>query len=218
MNVIVVGGEKLVYFLTRIFISKGYHVTVINRDADECHRLAKSLRARVILGDGSNPRTLEEAGANAADALLAATPHDQDNMVISQLAVRKFHIPRTLAVVNDPENERVFASLGLTSVFSATKILANLIEQKTGYESIINLIPIEEGKLVVVETLLESGSPVLGKPLKDIRLPENSLIASVFRGGQPIIPRGGTVLSSGDRLITICLPGDMGRVIKILTG
>lgn len=218
MNVIVVGGEKLVYFLTRIFISKGYHVAVINRDADECRRLAKSLRARVILGDGSNPRALEEAGANAADALLAATPHDQDNLVICQLAVRKFHIPRTLAVVNDPENERVFTSLGVTSVFSATKILANLIEQKTGYESIINLIPIEEGKLVVVETLLESGSPVLGQPLKDIRLPENSLIASVFRGGQPIIPRGGTVLSSGDRLITICLPGDMGRVIKILTG
>lgn len=218
MNVIVVGGEKLVYFLTRIFISKGYHVIVINRDADECRRLAKSLRARVILGDGSDPRALEEAGANTADALLAATPHDQDNLVICQLAVRKFHIPRTLAVVNDPENERVFTSLGVTSVFSATKILANLIEQKTGYESIVNLIPIEEGKLVVVETLLESGSPVLGQPLKDIRLPENSLIASVFRGGQPIIPRGGTVLSSGDRLITICLPGDMGRVIKILTG
>lgn len=218
MNVIVVGGEKLVYFLTRIFVSKGYHVAVVNRDADECRRLAKSLRARIICGDGSNPRTLEESGAHSADALLAATPHDQDNLVICQLAVRKFHIPRTLALVNDPENESVFTSLGVTSVFSATKILANLIEQKTGYESIVNLIPIEEGKLIVVETILESSSPVLDKPLKDIRLPENSLIASVFRGGQPIVPRGGTVLNLGDRLVTICLPEDMGQVLKKLTG
>ncbi|HDT12774.1 MAG TPA: TrkA family potassium uptake protein [Candidatus Aminicenantes bacterium] len=218
MNVVVVGGEKLVYFLTRIFISKGYHVAVINRDADECRRLAKALRARIILGDGSNPRILEEAGANAADALLAATHHDQDNLVICQLGVRKFHIPRTLALINDPENEPVFAALGVTSVFSATKILANLIEQKTGYESIVNLIPIEEGKLIVVETILEGTSPVLNRSLRDIRLPENSLIAGVLRSGQPIVPRGGTVLKLGDRLITICQPEDMGQVIKTLTG
>jgi trk system potassium uptake protein TrkA len=218
MNLIIVGGQKLAYFLSRIFTSKGYKVTIINEDKEEAKKLARMLKVTVVHGDGSDPQILEEAGANSTDALLALTPHDQDNLLICQLGIRHFHIPRTLALVNDPDNEEVFLQLGISSVFSTTRILASLIEQKASFESITNLIPIEEGKINATEIILENDSPVIEKSLRDVKLPEDSLIASIIRKGQPIVPRGSTVLKSGDRLIAISSPENLSRVLKILTG
>jgi len=218
MNVLVVGGGKLIYFMCRTFLSKGYAVTIINRDRDECTWLARRLKAVLVCGEGANPQILEEAGAATADAMLAVTPNDQDNLVICQLAARRFGVPRTLALVNDPDNEEAFRQLGITDVVCTTHILSSLIEQRAGFEDITNLIPIGEGKVNVTEVVLKETAPVVGQPLSDVGLPENSLIASMLREGQPIVPRGTTVLQPDDRLIVITLPENHGQVLKILTG
>jgi len=217
MKVLIVGGGKLVYFLTRALISKGYSVTIINRDAEECKWMSRRLKATVVYGDGSDPQILEEAGSHSTDVMLAVTPNDQDNLVICQLANLRFHIPRTLAVVNDPENEEVFRKLDITAI-STVGILSSLIEQKAGFDQIINLIPLSEGKINVTEVELTKDSPVAGKALVDIAMPENSLIASILRDGRPIVPRGATLLLPGDRLIAITLPENYGRVLRMLTG
>lgn len=218
MRVIVVGGERLVYFLSRTFVSRGYHVTIINRDRDECKRLARILKVTVVFGDGSDIRILEEAGARTADSLLAVTPNDQDNLITCQLAENHFRIPRTLALANDPDNEEIFLKLGISGVFSTTRILASLLEEKAGYESILNLIPVGEGKINVTEIVLEDDSPVIEKTLSEIKVPENSLIASIIRDNKPIVPRGQTALKAKDRLIVVSLPENLGEVLKILVG
>jgi trk system potassium uptake protein TrkA len=217
MHILIVGGEKVVYFLSRTFLSKGYRVTIVNRHRDECTQLARRLKATIVFGDGSDPQILEEAEADTADAVLAVTPNDQDNLVICQLAELRFRVPRRLALVNDPENEQVFRELGITAV-STTRILSSLIEQRAGYEDIINLIPIEEGKVNLTEVVLPESSPVIGRPLSDIALPGNSLVAYILRQAQPIVPRGPTVLRAQDRLIIITLPENHGQVLKALTG
>lgn len=218
MNVLIVGGEKLVYFLARLFTSKGHSVTVINRAQRECTRLARRLKSTIVYGDGSDLTILEEAGARSADAVLAATPNDEDNLVICQLASFHFGVPRTLALVNDPDNEEVFQKLEITSAISITRLLASLIEQRTGFDDIINLVPVGEGKLNITEVSLKKTSPVVGKTLMEIALPENSLIASIMRNEEPIVPRGPTELAAGDRLVLITLPENHGRVLKKLTG
>lgn len=218
MKVLVVGGGKLGYFLSRTFLSKGYDVTVIDRDQDECTWLARHLKATVVHGDGSDPRILEEAGAHSADALLAVTPNDEDNLVVCQLADIRFGVPRTLALVTDPDNEEVFRQLGITGVVSTTRLLSTLIEQKAGFEEITNLIPVSEGKVNITEVVLKETSPVAGQPLREIALPGDSLIAAVLRDGQPIVPRGATVLRVGDRLVVITLPENHGQVLEMLTG
>jgi len=218
MNILVIGGGKLVYFISRTFLAKGYKVTIINRHREECIRLARHLKVTVVYGDGSDPTILEQAGVGTADAVLAITPNDQDNLVICQLAKLRFRIPRTLASVNDPDNEDVFRDLGITTVFSTTRILSSLIEQRAGFEEITNLIPVGEGKVNITEVVLKETSPVIGQSLREIKLPENSLIGYVLREGQPIVPRGETVLQNRDRLIVITLPENHGQVLKILTG
>jgi len=218
MNILIVGGGKLAYFLSRTFISKGYAVTIINRDRAECTWLARSLKATVVYGDGSDLQILEEAGAGTTDTILAVTPNDQDNLVICQLGRLRFKVLRTLALVNDPDNEEVFRKLDITTAFSTTRIISSLIEQRTVFEEITNLIPVGEGKVNITELVLKENSPIIGRPLRDIILPENSLIAVVLRESKPIVPRGATELQTGDRLIVMTLPENYGQVLKTLTG
>jgi trk system potassium uptake protein TrkA len=217
MNILVVGGGKIAYFLVRTFTAKGHHVTVIDRDQEEGIQLARRLKATIVNGDGSDPQVLEEAGAYTVDVLLAVTPNDQDNLVICQLADKWFHVPRTLALVNDPDNEEVFQKLGITSAFSTTRILSSLIEQRTSFEGITNLIPVAEGRINVTEIVLNDSAYVVGKSLSTIEMPPHSLIAVIIRDDQTIIPRGLTVLQAYDRLIVITLPENHGQVIKMLS-
>jgi trk system potassium uptake protein TrkA len=218
MNVILIGGGKTTYFLARQFTGKGYRVTIINRDPAEAKRLSEQVHALVLLGDGSDPAMLEEAGARRAEVVVALTPHDQDNLVACQLARQLYGVPRTVALVNDPENETVFVELGVSVVFSATQIIANLLEQKLGFEDITALTPAAEGRVSITEVVLRPGAPAVDHTLQELDLPDNSLIACIVRDGQVIVPRGNSLLYVADRLILVTLPHSHGQTLRVLLG
>ncbi|SKA08134.1 potassium channel family protein [Selenihalanaerobacter shriftii] len=218
MKVILIGGGKVVYFLAKTFLSKGYEVAIINKDQDYCEILAKQLKATIIHGDGSDPYFLEDAGALRSDAVVALTPNDPDNLFICQLAEQKFQVPKTFAVVNNPTNEWVFQKLGVTKVVSTTSIIASLIEQQVTVDDVTNLFPIEEGKVTVTQVVLTEDSPVLGKDLSEVGLPYDSVLGSIIRKNEVIIPRGNTRLLEGDKVIVIALPQNQAEVFKVLLG
>jgi trk system potassium uptake protein TrkA len=217
MRVIIVGGGKALYFLGRSFVSKGYEAVIVNRDAEECRRLSRQLAVEVICGDGSDERILEQAGARRADAVLAITPRDQDNLVVCQLAALQFGVPRTVALANDPDNVGIFERLGVPA-FSTTHVLGSLIEQHAALDEITNLLPVGEGRVNVTEILLPAGAPVAGRRLKDVALPENALVAVVIRDGDPIVPRGDNDLRAGDAVVLITLPENHGAALRTITG
>jgi trk system potassium uptake protein TrkA len=175
------------------------------------------LKATVVNGDGSDMAVLHEAGALGAHAVLAITPNDQDNLVICQLASIKYGVPRAIALANDPDNAEVFQKLGI-SAFSTTQIISGLIEERAALDEVLNLLPLGEGRVNVTEILLKEDSPVAGKQLKEIILPENALVAVIIRDGRPIVPRGGNRLLPGDRLVLITLPENHGPVVKVFSG
>ncbi|MEX1229629.1 MAG: NAD-binding protein [Planctomycetaceae bacterium] len=218
MKIIVVGGGRVVYFLSRSFTSKGHSVTIVSRDAEECQWFARRLKATIILGDGSFPRILDDAGADNADLVLAITPRDEDNLIICQIAERRFGVPRTVAVVSDPDNETVFPKLGVKNVVSITRILSTLIEEQAGVEELTNLLALAEGRVNIAELELTKECPVLGLPLAEITLPESALIACVLRGKDVIVPHGATTLSVGDRVVLVTVPETHGKAVRMLTG
>lgn len=218
MKVIVVGGGRVVYFVCRSFLSKGHAVSIVNRDADECQQLARRLNATVIHGDGSFPRILDDAGIDDADAVLAITPRDEDNLIICQIAEKRFGVPRTVAVVSDPDNEEVFPQLGVKNVVSITRILSALIEEQTGVEEITSLLALGEGRVNITELELTDDCPVLAQPLVDVPLPKDALIGCVLRGKDVLVPHGETRLAPGDRVVLITVPETHGKAIKTLTG
>jgi trk system potassium uptake protein TrkA len=217
MNVVIVGGGKTVYFLCRTFLAKDYSVTVISKSQEDCVHVARRLKATVVRGDGSDPTLLDEAGVRSADVVLAATPNDETNLAISQLASLHFGVPRAVAVVNDPDNEAVFRSLGVAA-FSVTRIIASLIEQRASLDEITNLIPVAEGKINITEVTLRPDAPVVDKFLRDVKLPTDSLVAVVLRDGGVIVPNGATRLQAGDRITLITTPENHGPVVKGITG
>jgi trk system potassium uptake protein TrkA len=218
MRYVIIGGDKVVYFLGRLLISAGNTISVISRSPRDCQEIARQIKALVICGDGSDPRRLEEAEAGRADAVVAVTPYDADNLVTCQIARHKFGVPRSIALVNDPENERLFKRLGVTSVFNQTRLIASLIGQQLSAEDIVNLFPIAEGRVLATEIKIAESHPCAQKQLSDIQLPAGVLLAVVMRDDSVIIPRGDTRLLPGDRAILISTPDEQGPALRILTG
>jgi trk system potassium uptake protein TrkA len=180
--------------------------------------LARQVKATVIVGDGSDPAVLEEAGARRADVVLSLTPQDPDNLVACQVAQRLYHVPRTMALVNDPDNEQIFRQLGITEVFSATRVIGSLIEGQTVFDEITHLFPAAEGELHVSELVLDEQAPATGKSLAELDLPQDSLVAAIIRDGQVIVPRGQDRLQVADRLILIAVPENQEAVFRLLAG
>ncbi|MDK2918639.1 MAG: trk/ktr system potassium uptake protein [Candidatus Petromonas sp.] len=218
MNIIIVGGGKKVHFLTKSFISKGYRVTIVNNDKDYCKKLARMHDANIVYGDGTKPYILEDAGIAYSHMVIALTPKDPDNLVICQIAEKIYKIKRTFAVVNDPKNIDIFKKLGIDTVISTSDIISSLIEQKVSIDDITNLIPIEEGKIAIMEMEMNIDYPIIDKKLSEITLPKDAIVGCIIRGNNTVIPRGDTIIQRGDRLIVLSLAAAQPDVLKSIRG
>ncbi|WP_027340653.1 potassium channel family protein [Halonatronum saccharophilum] len=218
MRIIIVGGGKIVYYLTKNFISKGYKVSIINKDKEYCELLAREFNSLIVNGDGSKPKYLEEAEANKADAILALTGNDPDNLFICQLAKKEFEIPKSFSVINNPDNETIFKSLGIETIFNTTKLISLLIEQRIDTSDVNNLLAIEEGRVNISQIILRETSPVIGKTLKEIDLPEDIVFGCIIRDEHVLIPKGKTKLLLGDKVLIITLPEKQGEAFAALSG
>lgn len=218
MRILLIGGGKLTYFLAKQFASKGYYVTLINPDREEATTLARQLKATVIWGEGSALEILGEAGAYQTDVVLALTPQDEDNLVACQIAQTEYGVPRTIALVNDPDNQEIFEKFGVTVAFSATQIIANLIEKQASSEEIKTSLPVADGKINVTEIVLQPDSPAVGKTLNELPLPEDSLIACILRQDRTLVPSGDNCLQEQDRLILVSKPDSYGQLLRLLVG
>ncbi len=177
---------------------------MIEIDRDLCHRVANDLDIPVICGDGTTIQVLEEAGARAADALIGVTGQDENNLVACQVAKRSFGIKRTVARVNNPKNVKLMKALGVDNPISSTDNIARLLEREVDASPIKQLMSLNHGETTLSEIDLPPDFKHNGKKLAEIKMPEESVVVSITRGEQIIIPRGNTTLYSGDTIIIIC--------------
>ena len=128
MYVIVIGGGKVGYFLSRDLAERGDEVTLVEKDPQRADWLEGQLGSIVVRGDADEMALLSTTGVERADAVLAVTGDDEDNLVALQLAKRAFNVPLTIARVNNPANVEVFRRLGVDQAVSATEVLLRAIE------------------------------------------------------------------------------------------
>ncbi len=128
MYVIVIGGGRVGYFLARDLVDRGEEVTLIEKDGQRAEWLEGQLGSIVMRGDGDEMAFLSTTGIERADAVLAVTGDDEDNLVALQLAKKHFNVPRTIARVNNPANVEIFKTLGVDEVVSATDVLLGALE------------------------------------------------------------------------------------------
>jgi trk system potassium uptake protein TrkA len=218
MYILIVGAGKVGYFLAKRLIASKHTVSIIDKDKGLCEETARELEALVVNGDGCDPRILEEAGIERADVVAAVTGDDEDNLIICQLAKEKFNIHRTVGRVNNPSDERAFSELGVDVPVDSTKIIAKVIEEEVSFSDFVNLMSFKRGKLAIVRVDLPQDSPVINKEIKDITLPADSVLVSVLRGEEVIVPKGNTVLKPGDDVIALTLIGNEPQLLNLLAG
>lgn len=217
MYIIVVGGGKVGYYLTKTLLAENYEVLLIERNADKAELFQERFGAVVLAGDGAEAATLKAAGAARADVVIAVTGEDEDNLVISQIAKQKFHVGRTIARVNNPKNEQLFRTLGIDVTVSQTNHILHLIEQSIPGSRFVHLLNLHHPDLAMVDAKIEEQSPVAHRAIGEISLPANCIIAAISRGASLVIPTPGTELLPGDDVIAIAHRDHEDELRRLLT-
>jgi trk system potassium uptake protein TrkA len=201
--IIVGGGGKVGFYLARELINQGHEVLVIERDRRRSEQIVSELGNVVQRGNADEASVLAEAGANRADVVVAVTGDDEDNLVICQVAKRRFDVPRAVARINNPKNESIFRLLGIDATVSSTDLILSVIEQEIPSNALVPLLRLRHADVEVVDIILPRDSTLDGSSVRDLRLPPESLVAIVIRNGEPIFPTGGTTLRSGDEILAL---------------
>lgn len=218
MYIVVVGGGKVGYYLTKELLEQGHEALLIERNAERVDQIVEDLGNVALKGDGCEVATLQDAGVGRGDVLVAVTGDDEDNLVSCQLAKNHFGVPRTIARVNNPKNEPLFRLLGIDVTVSATTILMSMIEHEMPRRALLHLLAIQRMRVEIVEAVLNPGARGVGKNISDLALPAESSIAAVIRGGAFLIPSGPLMLQEGDELIALCRPEQEADLRNALLG
>lgn len=207
MKVLIAGGGKIGYYLARALAERGSDVVIIEKERALGESLANDLSAEIIWGDATKLDVLESAGVSRADAVIAVTGRDEDNLVVCQLAKKLHSTEKTIAKVNNPKNVATISALGIDHVISATDSIIDRLEREVDDSRIRELVELDGGGVTVLEVRLPENYALSGERLSEMRLPESFNIISITRGGEFLIPRGKTRLVSEDKLL-IAAAGD----------
>jgi len=203
MYIVIVGGGNVGYYLAKALHDSGHEVVLMEKDRAVHRTISEELGEIVMQGDGCEVRLLNDAGAERADVVVAATGDDEDNLVICQMAKMKFSVPRTLARVNNPVNEQLFRSVGVDATVSSTKIIYNMIEQEIQTGDVIPLAALARGNVEIVQIEITQKCLQLKADIVGLGLPEGALIISVIRNEQAMLPASGMRFELGDSVIAL---------------
>ncbi|MBO5891991.1 MAG: Trk system potassium transporter TrkA [Oscillospiraceae bacterium] len=213
-RVILCGGDSVGYYLAEMLAKDGISVQLIENDPVRCQELAEDLpEVCVVQGDAADHNLLESEGIASCDALVTLTGQDELNMIIS-LYGNSQKVPQVITKLSHSENRNIIDALALGSIVSPKELCSSNIiryvralKNQTG--AAVSLHSIADGQAEAVEFLVDSSTKNCGKPLKELNLKPNVLIASITHGSKTEVPNGNSVFQEGDSLVVVT----SGRVV-----
>ena len=219
MYIIIIGGGRLGYHLTKALLDEGQEVLVIEKDAASSQIIINELGSVCLHGDGCEAATLEAAGTARADMLIAVTGDDEDNLIACQVAKHKFNVPRTISRVRNPKHDKLFKILGVDVTVSSTSLILEHIKHELPSHTLIHLMDIQERGLTIVDIKIPPGSASVGKQVKELELPPESILSLIIRKQKkPTVPASNTVLEAEDQIIAVTRPETEEELRAALTG
>jgi trk system potassium uptake protein len=218
MRTVIIGAGEVGFNTARMLSQEGHDVILIEQSEVLVERATEQLDALVIHGNGASPKLLAEAGIKRSDLLIAASSSDEVN-IIACLAAKAQGVPRTVARIHNPDYydpQEPFARqmLGIDFVIHTEQMAAEEIKAALLVPGAVNIDTFAEDSIEVAEVVLNEGSPAVGRALRDVNLPEGSLVVGVVRSGEALVPRGGTVLERRDHVLLISGRRHISEVVK----
>ncbi|MGH3672007.1 MAG: potassium channel family protein [Pseudonocardiaceae bacterium] len=203
MRVTIAGAGAVGRSIAMELLEFGHQVMLIERDPDQLDPLQVE-NAEWILADACEVASLEEAGLEHSDVVIAATGDDKVNLVVSLLAKTEFAVRRVVARVNNPRNEWLFTEAwGVDVAVSTPRMLAAMVEEAVSVGDLVRLMTLRQGQANLVEVTLPPDTPLAGQPVRELRLPTNAALVTILRGGRVIVPQGDDPLEGGDELLFV---------------
>lgn len=208
MKIIIVGGGQVGSYLATLLQKEGNDITIIeNRNKKFDLVREEQPNARIVMGNGSDPKVLELAGIDEADVVAAVTGEDETNLVVSTLARMEYGVGRVVARVNNPKNAWLYTpQMGVDIALNQAELIARLVQEEVSIGDMITLMEIDRGNFTVVEKIVKDGLKVIGMKVGELNdnMPGDSLVAVIIRDGMIIDPTVDKVVAIGDKVIIVC--------------
>jgi trk system potassium uptake protein len=218
MFVIIVGGGNIGSHLAKMLLEGGHTVKVIDERPALLEKLPKELPVdTIVAGDGSSPLTLENAGIRKANVLAAVTGSDETNLVVTSLARFEFNVPRVIARVNNPKNAWLFnKEMGVDVALNQADILARLVAEEMSLGDMMTLLKLRKGEFSLIEEKVHPLSPSANKSVREINLPNDSVIVAIIRKNQLLIPHGDSILLPADEILALVHASQLKQIALLL--
>ncbi|MBQ8313934.1 MAG: Trk system potassium transporter TrkA [Clostridia bacterium] len=222
-KVMLLGGGRISYYLAKMIVPMGIHVSIIEIDPEKAADLSEMLpNVDVILGDGTDQELLEQEGLQESDAFVTLCDRDEENLMTGLYAARQ-GVPKIIVKNTRVAYEEILSELGLDSMVSPRAItcdsLLRYVRARANGDgaSVERLYRLVDGKAEALEFIARAGDPYIGIPLKNLKVRRNTLVAVIVRGSKVIVPFGNDHIEDGDRVVIMaCESGisDLNEVIR----
>ncbi len=208
-NIMIVGGGRISFYLADSLSHKKYCVKLIEDDPQQAEDLAELLPGvTVICGNGTQHDLLMEEGIEAMDAFVALTNIDEENMIVSMFANRK-KVRKTITQIKSDDLYGMLDELGIQNKVSPKRIVANRVIsyiralENTVGSNVLTLYRLVNDQVEALEFSAKKQEPFYNKPLKELHLKDNCLVACIIRQNDVIIPNGDSEIRLGDNVVVV---------------
>jgi len=209
MRVIITGASTLGKHLARKLVHRKNEVIVIERDQKYAKELAESLDCTIINAEGTRPDILEKAEIEKADAIVACTDHDQDNILIGLIA-RNYKVPKIILRIHDTQFLVVAEHLGFTDLINPSQIASSIISDTLRGVDTIELNSLVHGDVRFISVPATTGQ--IEHHLNEVTLPRKSAFIGIYRGDEFILSGENPVVKEGDKVVIITNADQVNKI------
>ncbi|MBR6160023.1 MAG: Trk system potassium transporter TrkA [Lachnospiraceae bacterium] len=222
-SIILVGGGMMSYYVAKRLEETKISVKIIEQDFDRCQKLSDMLpQAIIINGDGTDPKLLDEEGLSVVDAVGNFTGIDEENILLA-LYEKDCSKAKLITKINRITFEEVIAGLNIGSIINPNSITSDNIVSfvralnNSKGSNVETLYKIAKGRAEALEFRVNEESKVVGKPLMELNLKPNIIIACITKGNKVITPDGQSVIEKGDSVVIVSAERGLNDLEDILS-
>ncbi|MDX2470808.1 MAG: Trk system potassium transporter TrkA [SAR324 cluster bacterium] len=210
MKILIVGAGETGYFIAKEFSEENVEVVLVDEKPKHLEHLQRTLNVAGVVGNGTSLKTLEQAGVDSCDFLIACTDHDESNLICCLIA-NQFKVPVKIAVTRTDSflKRKIiqrYLSSGVSQIINSSVVTAQEVIATATYSSASAVSVFGDRKVLLVGCKIKAASSWKGKKLFDIRSDienQDFLIASIVRGGDSFIPTGMDEVLEGDYIYVL---------------